>query len=278
MAADPVRQSMSGAGFARFALARQRLNWKGAAGFGFSFWSQIVFMALNNALVLAFWGIFFARFGEVGGYGFREMALLFGVCAGAFGVANVVFGMALEVARVVHEAELDGYLQSPAPTLPHLLLSKTRVPAIGDLLFGVGMILWVAGSDWRLGLLGVALLVPAALAFAAFATLAGSLAFWFGDTRATSWQLVNLLIMVSMYPERIFGGGARVLLWILPAVLFVHWPVAALLAPGAAETAGFVLRVSLGSLALAALAAFVFARGLRRYSGASGSAPSVRMG
>jgi ABC-2 type transport system permease protein len=93
-----------------------------------------------------------------------------------------------------------------------------------------------------------------------------SLPFWMGRAETVSRQLWELLITFSLYPEPLFGGALRVMLFtVLPAAFVAYLPVQIVRQPSVA-----MLTISLtGSAAYLGVAVWVFGRGLRRY--ASGS-------
>src|SRR4029079_5027928 len=93
-----------------------------------------------------------------------------------------------------------------------------------------------------------------------------SLAFWVGRIETVATQLWELLITFSLYPEPLFGGVLRLVLFtILPAGFVGYLPVALVRHPSLPQ-AGLLCA---GSAAYLTLAVLVFHRGLRRY--ASGS-------
>jgi len=109
-------------------------------------------------------------------------------------------------------------------------------------------------------------LLASAVTFLGSGIVYFSLAFWLRNTRTLSRQLYEVLITFSLYPEPLFGGVLKLLLFtLLPAGFVGYLPVrvirdasfwdAALLCAGAA---GFLL-----------LAARLFESGLRRYSSGS---------
>ncbi len=77
---------------ARFLGALWKANLLAAMEYRTSFVLQIVGMALNNAVFMLFWVIFFERFENIGGWGLADLVLLYVVVAMAFGVGVTLFG------------------------------------------------------------------------------------------------------------------------------------------------------------------------------------------
>jgi ABC-2 type transport system permease protein len=93
-----------------------------------------------------------------------------------------------------------------------------------------------------------------------------SLAFWLGRVETLARQMWELLITFSLYPEPLFGGMLRLVLFsLLPAGFVGYVPARLVEGPSSA----LVLLLAAAVAAYLAIAALVFDRGLRRY--ASGS-------
>jgi ABC-2 type transport system permease protein len=95
----------------------------------------------------------------------------------------------------------------------------------------------------------------------------GSAAFWLGPVDAAARQLFELVITFSVYPEPLFGGVLRVLLFTLvPAGFVGHVPARLVEAP----SVGGVMGLAVVAAGYAAGAWWVFRRGLRVYCGEVG--------
>jgi ABC-2 type transport system permease protein len=93
-----------------------------------------------------------------------------------------------------------------------------------------------------------------------------SLPFWLSRTETLSRQLWELLVTFALYPEPLFGGALRLVLFtILPAGFVAYLPAEVVRDPSIAG----VITLAAGATAYLTLAIWVFGRGLRRY--ASGS-------
>ena len=93
-----------------------------------------------------------------------------------------------------------------------------------------------------------------------------SLPFWLARTEAVSRQLWELLLTFALYPEPLFGGGLRLLLYtVLPAGFVSYLPVRVVTAPSMLS----ILSLIAGSGAYLWLACWIFRQGLRRYSSGS---------
>ena len=108
--------------------------------------------------------------------------------------------------------------------------------------------------------------------FTAFALLTGSLSFWFVRMDMLENQAVMGMISFATYPDGIFQGISRFLLYyIIPVGMAVWHPVHMI----NSFHAGTLFTVLGYTLLLLAAAVCVFYRGLRRYS--SGSLMTARL-
>lgn len=241
-------------------------NLKSALALRLSFLLQVVFMMLNNVFFFVFWWLLFDRVPNLAGWQIQEVQLLFGISASGFGLAVGLAGGVRHLGRFIEDGSLDPILAQPKPTLLYALGMRSQASGFGDLLSGLGF-LWLSGyvTPWNL-----LLLVPLVLASATVVVAAGvvffSLGFWIGRSESFGRQLWEFVITFSLYPEPLFGGPVRLLLFtLLPAGFVSYLPVRILRDATALDA--FTLLV--GAVAYAVFAAWFFQRGLRRY--ASGS-------
>ena len=145
------------------------------------------------------------------------------------------------------------------------MTSGTNTSAIGDLLYGLLLLCIFCFSVKRL-LLFLLFTVTGAGIMTAFALLMGSLSFWFVRSELFASHMVSSAVSFATYPDGIFKGTARFLLYnVIPVGMMIYHPVHIMSAFDAAK-----LFTVLGYLTLlSALAVFVFYRGLRRYTSSS---------
>ena len=78
----------------RFVLAYLRLNLSAAVGYRAAFLAQALGMMLNDLVFIIFWGLYFARFPNVGGWGIQDVALLWAVAATSIGLSAALVALA----------------------------------------------------------------------------------------------------------------------------------------------------------------------------------------
>jgi viologen exporter family transport system permease protein len=227
---------------------------------------QAVLMFINNLCFFVFWWVLFDNVETIRGWVVADIQLLYGFSATAFGLMVVAAGGVRHISRWVDEGELDPLLVQPKATWLYAVGSRSQPSGVGDIASGV-MFLAVSGRiDLGNVVLAVACVACGACVFLGSALAFYSLAFWLRRTETFSRQLLDFLILFSLYPESLFGGALRFVLFsVLPAGFIAYVPVHIIRDGALAELALLVLAAA-GFLALGV---GVFHRGLRRY--ASGS-------
>src|SRR5512136_635573 len=92
-------------------------------------------MILNDGVYFLVWIIFFDRFKDIRGWQLVDMFMVFGISAGAYGLASILFGNAFNLGDIIVNGCLDYYLSLPRPTLLHVLASRTIPSGFGDFLY-----------------------------------------------------------------------------------------------------------------------------------------------
>ena len=220
---------------------------------------QVIAMAANNALFLAFWVILFEAIdAPVRGYSFTDVAFLWAVAAAGFGLGAIVCGNAGQLSRIIYQGDLDVYLTQPKPVLPNLLASRMSV-------------LFAFTQPLTPPSVGLYLLfsVLAAGVFTAVRVLYHSLTFLLGNAEDVAGVGSEQVITFSLYPGSIFDGPlvSVVLHTLIPAALVAHLPAELFraVARGAAVDWGMLAAIVGGDVALIAAAGAAFYLGLRRY-------------
>jgi len=230
-----------------------------------TFLTNIGFMILNNATFILQWIILFRLKEDIVNYTMKEVMLLWGLAASSFGLARILFARAFSLPDLIINGKLDSYLVQPKNVLLSIMTSATKTSSIGDLLYGLGIVCIFCFSFRNL-LLFLLFTVTGATILTAYALLMGSLSFWFVRADMVGSHLVDSMVNFSTYPDGIFRGISRFLLYfILPVGMVVYHPVHILVR----FDGGMLLTVIGYACLLSLIAAAVFYRGLRRYTSSS---------
>jgi viologen exporter family transport system permease protein len=231
-----------------------------------AFWTQVLLMVVNDLVWFSVWWVYFARFETMAGWRLNDLMTLYGVIVAGFGTAVVLGGGVRVLAETISEGALDSFLAQPKPALLHVISSKTVASGWGDIATAV-LFLALSGHATVPDALRAALAVVAsAVSILSAGVLFHALAFWLGPVQAFSRQLWEFLITFSHYPDTLFGGGMRFLLFTLIPAGVVAWVPADFVRAFSWERLATLLAASAG---LALAAGLTWRAGLRRY--ASGS-------
>jgi len=249
-----------------FTRALVTTNLKAALALRSAFVIQVVFMALNNLVFFVFWWALMGRVTTIRGWGLGDIQMLFGLVAAAFGLTITFAGGVRHLGRFIEDGDLDTLLTQPRSVLVHTLGMRAHPSGFGDLISGLIFIALSGQISWRSAPLLIVVIVASAVIFVACGVVFFSLAFWLGRVETVATQLWELLVTFSLYPEPLFGGALRLVLFtVLPAGFVGYMPIRILHAPSFTSVAILVC-VAVGYVCVAVL---LFDRGLRRY--ASGS-------
>lgn len=227
---------------------------------------QVVFMTLNNLTFFVFWWVLMDRVTTLRGWRLGDIQMLFGIVAASFGLTVTLAGGVRHLGRFIEDGDLDTLLTQPKSVLLYALGLRSQPSGLGDLISGAIFIAWSGQMSWHTLPFVAVVVIASALIFVACGIVFFSLAFWLGRVDTVATQLWELLLTFSLYPEPLFGGTLRLILFtVLPAGFVGYLPVRILHAPSLMNVAILVT----GAIGYLSLAVFVFDRGLRRY--ASGS-------
>jgi ABC-2 type transport system permease protein len=237
-----------------------KVNMQTAMEYRTSFITQTVFMFLNDVIWVLFWIIFFAKFPVINTWGFRDLMFMYAVIDSSWGLVGVFFGNFRNLAGIIRDGKLDFYLALPKEELTHVLISKARFHAFGDLIFGIVLaIVFIPLSYFPLFIL---LVLLSALMVLAFSVILGSLSFYMGSAVEIANQGQMGILSISAYPFSVYSGYTKlILLTIIPAG-FISGIPAQLLKQFSWEWLGYM---ALATIVLSSLALIIFKKGVKRY-------------
>lgn len=248
--------------YIRLAAAYVRLNFMAQLEYRGAFISQAVAMFINDAIWIVFWCMFFNRFPVLRGWTLNDFISLWALAAAGFGISAAVFGNGLHLAGMIARGQLDAWMLYPRSLLAHLLLGRMNATAVGDVVFGYAVYLWMVRPDLQHFALFTLLSLTVATVFIGFNIATGSLSFFLGNAEGLSEQWRFAMICFSTYPSTLFEGAIKLVLFtVIPAGLINSLPVESLRNLSLAH-AGLAL---LGALCVLGAGVLMFYVGLRRY-------------
>lgn len=255
----------------RFIAEQLRVNILSNMEYRVSFLVQVIFMILNDVMLLFFWWVIFQRFDNIAGWGQNDIFLLYAMSAGTYGVAYTIFGNALRLSSVIVEGQLDYYLALPKDVWLNVLISKSLASTIGDFVFGVGMCIAIFGFSYKV-LLAIVFMMVAALILISTVTIVHSFSFFMGNAEQIAAVFSESLLNFSLYPISVFSLTIRALLYTaIPAAFISFIPVSLV------QQFSFGLFASFIGVAVFGiwLSRRVFYAGLKRYESGNLLAPRM---
>lgn len=249
-----------------------RLNLAAALEYRASFFMAAFGMVLSNSAFVFFWWIAFEQIGgRIGGYDFRDVMFIWALTSTAFGLSNILFANMNHLSRLIVTGELDAFLLQPKDVLMSVLCARTNLSAWGDFAYGL-LLMALTGQGARAwGFFGLGA-VTGGLLMTATAVVFNSLSFYLGDASAAGSMALEFIINFCIYPEGIYRGMIRLLMYtLIPASFMVHLPLK--LARGL--PGGWIALLIGATLLYCAGAYALFYRGLKKYE--SGNLIVTRM-
>jgi ABC-2 type transport system permease protein len=231
-----------------------------------SFFTKIIMMILNNAFFILQWIIIFGVTESIGGYGFKEVMLLWALSAMGYGIAHALFSGAFNIANLIYEGRLDVFLTQPKNVLVNLICSETSVSALGDIAYSF-IALALAGASWWWYLAIIPIGIVGALIYVGITICFQTLSFYVKRGSAIADTIGSAMLMFSNYPPVIFNTIAKILLFtIIPCGFMIFLPAESIFLGfsiwGIVAMLGFALLMVI-------LAFILFKKGLKKYNSGS---------
>jgi ABC-2 type transport system permease protein len=256
--------------FFRFIWEYFKINLQSAMEYRVNFLTQSLFMFLNDIIWVIFWFIFFSKFPIINDWGFKDIMTMMIVITTSWGLVGIFFGNFRYLAEVIRDGQLDFYLALPKEELTHILVSKSKFDAFGDVFFGIALaFLFIPFA--KVPLL-IALLLLSCIIILSFAIILGSLSFYLGSSSEVSNQGLMGVLSIASYPFSPFEGYTKfLLLTLIPAGFITGIPVELL---KVFNLQWFLLMI-LCAIVLLTIAILFFKHGVKKYE--SGNLINVRM-
>ncbi|SDK67483.1 ABC-2 type transport system permease protein [Streptomyces indicus] len=172
--------------------------------------------------------LMFTHVEGLGGFGFAEVAFLYGTTSTAFGLADLALGQVSRIGRRVRDGTLDTLLVRPAPVLAQVAADRFALRRLGRVSQGLFVLVWslvLLDLDWTvLKVCLVPLMVLSGAGIFGSVMVAGAaFQFWARDAA----EVVNSFTYggntLLQYPPTIFARElVRGVTFVLP-LAFVNW-------------------------------------------------------
>ena len=239
----------------KYSLMREMLN-------KVTFFSNIIFMLLNNATFIIQWVILFALKDSFGGYQLKDVILLWGMAASTYGVSRFFFSSAFKLSDTITNGKLDAFLVLPKDVLLSAITTDIAVSALGDILYGYIMLIIYGitiGNFFTFTIVSIC----GGLILTSISVIFSSLSFYITKADLISDTANSLMVNFATYPDSIFKGVTKVILYtIVPVGISSYLPTHTIIN---FNIYNFLIIITL-SIVFMALAYVIFNRGLKKYS------------
>ena len=239
----------------KYAIMREMLN-------KVTFFSNIIFMILNNSSFIIQWVVLYSLRENVGGYTFNQVLMLWAIASGTFGFAHFFFKKAYYLSDTITNGKLDAYLVQPKNVLISCITSDVSPSALGDLIYGY-IVVFLSGITISKFILYTFFVILGGIIMVDIAIILGSLSFYISKSDMIAETGNNFMIYFATYPDGIFKGIVKIILFtIIPIGITTYIPVWVL----TKFNLFYFVGVIVFAICLTILTFVIFYKGLKRYS------------
>lgn len=256
--------------YRRMVGARIRSEWQYRGAFVITTIVQLLSTSFGFATVAA---VFF-NVRRVAGWSFADVALMYGIGATAFSVADTFITQVETVASHVRAGTFDRFLLRPAPTMLQICAFEFAYRRLNKIVNGI-VVLTIASVavdvDWtpiRVAVM-VASVVNGAVIYGSLWVIYCSVAFWTVSSSEFVYTAVTAGDIAGRYPLDVFRPTLRRgLTFVVPVAFVAYYPTCWLLGRSPAYGGDLIaLGAPLVAAGLAGVASVVWSAGLHRYQG-----------
>lgn len=239
----------------KYALMKEMLNKT-------TFITNVIFMILNNASFIVQWIVLFSLKENFGNYTLKQVLLLWAVAAGTYGCSRFFFKKAFALSDIITNGKIDSCLVQPKNVLLSLITTDVEPSALGDILYAY-IILFIYGVTPINFCLFTFLIVIGSFIVTSVSIIISSLSFWINKADMAADTMNSLMTNFATYPDTIFKGAVKAILYVIVPVGFTAYiPIELLVEFNILK----LLLIILVTVIFVSLAFIVFYKGLKRYS------------
>jgi ABC-2 type transport system permease protein len=227
-----------------------------------SFFLRVFMMFINNIIFFSLWFLLYSNVEEINGWNLKEVMMLYGILYFSFGFNSLLFHGFTRIPELVRTGALDVYLLRPKNVLFQIITSKCEPFGFGDIFTGIIHFLLSGVLISNSNILLFYFILGGMLIELSLSIIFFSIAFWIEHSDDISSKLYESMLSLSMYPDSIYKGVTKIIVFtIFPVVFLGAIPIRLLQEP----TILFLIWYHLVAIVLVSLAVTIFYRGLKRY-------------
>lgn len=236
------------------------------------FWILLVAGLLSQASGIFFISAIFAKVPTLNGWRYEEIVFIYGLAGFAAGLTPILCDGIWSLGYLIHNGELDYKLIRPYPPVLQVMSGALGMNGIGDTLGAAILLVWALTRidvPWSAMtvLIGLVLLVGAAVIRCAIVVASNAAQFWLGSRHPMFAQSLYQVGELTKYPLTIYSVAIKVLLaGVVPFAFASFFPATWVLDKGGYAWLGLLTPVV--AIACALAAGRIFQLGLRRYDSA----------
>jgi len=217
-----------------------------------------------------------AEFGTIAGWGYGELAVLYGISVISHAMGVIFFIQAWYMGYYVIEGDFDRFMLRPMSVLYQFFFTEFNWIGLTDLIPGICVLVYgfiQVDFVWSFGnIINIlVMIIGATFIRGGVYLIVGCSSLWTKSANGFGGYLQELFNKTTMYPISIYPEGFQfVLTFILPIGWASFYPVAELLGVpnGRFAWKGAVWMTLLVGAVVFAIAAWIFNRGIKRYESA----------
>ena len=226
------------------------------------FFIRATLMALNTMIFLIIWRILFSKYGSVGGWGFDDFLLMYGITSFCFGFNSLFFDGLRQIPFLIDSGQFDRFFAYPQNVLITSSCSSSDPSGFGDIIASIILIslsgFFFAHNFWII----ILALICGTIFFYSVLMLTSSIAFFVsGSNDLIKLLLINTFILSSNVPTIYSGIIKFIVFFCVPVVIMSYLPIMLI----QKFTYCHLFYLIGGTAAFFSVSLWVFRQGIKRY-------------